>query len=147
MLIAFMFGACKNGSHAAPDKAKQDSVIVYKHDTVNCSLPYACVAGLYSGECDRGALLHCNGMMLKNNQDGYTILSFECSNVMLADSFKKNGRVKNIGAAFDKDLIKLFGEFDSSAKFCFENIKAVSMNNDTVLLNPVIINVLGEKFE
>ncbi|MCW3085522.1 MAG: hypothetical protein JWP12_2888 [Bacteroidetes bacterium] len=145
--IAFLFSACGNATHTIPDKVKQDTAVVYKHDTVNYSLPYACVAGLYSGDCDRGALLHCSGMMLKNNEEGYIILSFECSNVMLTDSFKKNGRIRNIGAAFNKEIIKIFGEFDSSAKFCFENIKAVGMNSDTVMLNPVIINVVGEKFE
>ncbi|MGZ4055960.1 MAG: hypothetical protein ACXVPU_15775 [Bacteroidia bacterium] len=142
IIIIFVLNSCSSSDNSEVYQKKSDTLILYKHDTINNDLPYACVAGVNNGESSKGELVNCRGMILKNNSRNYKIVSFECQDLL---NNKKYHKVKNIGALFSKEIIKLFQYFDCDAKFCFENIKVVGISNDTIIINPVIINVSCEK--
>ncbi len=143
--VLFVLCSCNNSNNSELPTLNKDTVLVYKHDTINYSLPYACVAGVNNGKSTKGELVNCGGMILKNNSSDYKVVSFVCRDILNDINYKQDNQVKNIGPIFNKNVIKLFQQFDCDAKFCFENIKVVGLRNDTVVLNPVIIDVTCEE--
>jgi|GEM_PF-7060683 len=141
--VCVIFSACADPTGEAPAPKTNDTVIVYKHDTVSNGLPYAAVLGVYNGEVSKGDLIHAQGMRLLNNPKGYKIASFECSDA----DFRKGYRVKNEGPLFNAEMISLFQNVNPfNAKLCFENIRIVGPDNDTVLANPVILRYDTDKY-
>jgi hypothetical protein len=136
IVVLFFVSACTDAIDKSPDQASNDTIIVYKHDTVSNSLPYAAVLSVYNGEVSKGDLIHTKGMRLLNNPKGYKIVSFECSDA----DYRKGYKVKNEGPFFNAQLISLFENVNPfNAKLCFENIRIVGPDNDTILANPVIL--------
>lgn len=139
ILALFILSSCSSSDSSTDVQIRNDTVIVYKHDTVKFCLPYASLSLIENGCVTKGDLTNTDEMMLKNNELGYRIISFECSKKQMG----KVIRIENDGAKFNKKIVDLFNKTIDSDILSFEKIKVVNANNDTAILNPVIIKVVA----
>jgi len=135
LFLLFVFASCNNSEnfHESPNI---DTVLVYKHDTISDCLPYACIDGVYGGKISKKQLLNGKEITLLNNYNNYKILSFRC--VSRADV---NNRIQNLGPFFNDEIMKVFESVQAGSILYFENIRAVNMNKDTVVLNSIIVHL------
>jgi hypothetical protein len=142
VLVLFVLSSCSNSDNSGAIQKLTDTVVVYKHDTINDCLPYVTIAGLYGGKISKGELLHCDGLRLLNNEAGYKIISFKCSN----ETFKyyaDNFQVQNVGALFNDKTLELFNRLEAHATLSIENVRVINKTNDTVMLNSIIVHLPG----
>ena len=134
-LLSFL-SSCNNSNRTDFDKKVNDTLIVYKHDTITDCLPYANIEGICNGKIRKTFLDSTKGITLSNNDGNYKIVSFEFSCFILGAWIE----LRNEGMTFNEEIKNVMLKIPSShAKFYFEKIKVVNSKNEIKVLNPLII--------
>ena len=137
LLGLFILSACNNLNKADFDKKVNDTLIIYKQDTLIDCLPYANIGGICNGKISKILLDSTQGITLSNNDGNYKVISFEFSCFVLGKWLV----LQNEGMVFNEEIKNAILKTPHHyAKFYFEKIKVVNAKNEEKILNPVIIH-------
>ena len=142
LLSAF---SCNSHESAATVKSG-DTVYVDRVDTIyiarenqSQTKPYATYCGIYDGKLSMKEILANNRIEVENKKE-IRIVSFQ----MNATIGGVDCDFKCLGDTLSKEVKSLLRRVQQGGKFYFSHIKACNISNDTIVLNPIVILVIGK---